>query len=94
MTTLLTVFGVLLLLLLGAGFLLLFRVRRRAEKIIVTQLLASGCVAWLLIMGAAREEESLYDIGLMFALLAALTTIAFVSETWRPAKDTRNHDGN
>jgi multicomponent Na+:H+ antiporter subunit F len=94
MTTLLIVFSLLLLLLLGAGFLLLFRVQRRAEKIIVTQLLASGCVAWLLIMGAAMDEESLYDIGLVFALLAALTTIAFVSETWRPVKENQNHDGS
>ena len=69
-------------LLLG-GLVLLLRRRRRVDLIMVTQLLATLCVGMLLTLGEAVGRPELYDVALVLALLAVITTLAFVRMGWR-----------
>ena len=68
----------LLLLILAVGLAMIFRVKSPSEKIMVSQFLATVSIGWLLLQGTLREASSLFDVGLLFALLATLTTVAFV----------------
>ena len=71
------------LLLLLAGLVLLARRRRRVDMIMVTQLLATLCVGLLLTLGEAVARTELFDVALVLALLAVITTLAFVRLGWR-----------
>jgi len=67
-----------LLLILAIGLAMIFRLENRADKIMVTQFLATVSIGWLLLMGLLTDSTYLFDVGLLFALLATLATIAFV----------------
>lgn len=67
-----------LLLILAIGLAIIFRVKSRSEKIMVTQFLATVSIGWLLLKGQLTGKSYLFDVGLLFALLATLTTVAFV----------------
>lgn len=67
-----------LLLILAIGLAMIFRVKSRSEKIMVTQFLATVSIGWLLLQGQLTGKSYLFDVGLLFALLATLTTVAFV----------------
>jgi multicomponent Na+:H+ antiporter subunit F len=49
---------------------------------LAAQLLGTAGVATLLILASVLNADALYDIALVFALLAAVTTVAFVKRTW------------
>lgn len=67
-----------LLLILIIGLAMLFRMKGRSERIMVTQFLATVSVGWLMLEGYLSAKTYLFDVGLIFALLATLTTVAFV----------------
>jgi multicomponent Na+:H+ antiporter subunit F len=71
----------------SAGFVLamvsvgLIRVLRgpaNADRMMAAQLLGTGGIAALLLMAAARDADSLVDVALILALLAAFASVAFV----------------
>ena len=87
-----------------AGFLLLtiavglIRVARGptyADSMIAAQLFGTTGVAILLLLGSALDISALYDVALVFVLLAALTTVAFVSRSYpSPPTTEQKHDDN
>jgi len=49
-----------------------------AERMMAAQLLGTGGIAVLLLVGAATGESAVVDVALTFALLATFASIAFV----------------
>ena len=49
-----------------------------ADRMMAAQLLGTGGIAALLLVGAAVRESAVVDVALTLALLAACTSIAFV----------------
>lgn len=49
-----------------------------AERMMAAQLLGTGGIAVLLLVGAATGESAVADVALTFALLATFASIAFV----------------
>jgi multicomponent Na+:H+ antiporter subunit F len=63
-----------------------------ADRMMATQLLGTGGIAALLLVGEAIGEGAIADVALTLALLAAFASIAFVkasSETDEPTNDPR-----
>lgn len=67
-----------LLLTVLAGLVRVARGPTLADRILVTQLFGTTGVAVLLILAADPGRASLRDVALVFAVLAAVTVIAFV----------------
>lgn len=68
------------LVLLVSMLLSLIRVVRgpsRADRMLATQLIGTSGVALLLLLAAAFEQSAFRDVALVFALLAAVSSIAF-----------------
>ena len=74
-----------------AGFFLatvavgLVRVARgptRADRMMAAQLFGTALVSVLLVLSWGLEAPELVDVALVFALLAALTVVAFVRRAW------------
>jgi len=88
---------------LGLAFLLLVtivlglvRIRRGpsdADRMLSAQLFGTTGVAILLLLGQATDRTFWWDVALVFALLAAVTAIAFVSRS-EPAGTTREQRGD
>lgn len=49
-----------------------------ADRLMAAQLLGTGGIAVLLLLGAATGEEAIFDVALTLALLAAFASFAFV----------------
>jgi multicomponent Na+:H+ antiporter subunit F len=49
-----------------------------ADRIMSAQLLGSGGIAVLVLLAVATETPSLFDVAMLFALLAAFISVAFV----------------
>ncbi|HBH27319.1 MAG: hypothetical protein N839_0011085 [Desulfofustis sp. PB-SRB1] len=73
-----TIAAGILLLILAIGLIIVFRMEDRADRIMATQFLATVSVGWLLLAGQVSGKTYLFDAALLFALLATLTTVAFV----------------
>lgn len=71
-----------LLLKLGAGMWRLFRGPTAADRMAAAQLFGTTAVAVLLLLAQAHGNEALRDVALVFALLATVTTVAFVRRAW------------
>lgn len=67
-----------LLLNLLAGLIRIFRGPTAADCMLAVQLLGTTAVAILLLLAEYMEIPGLRDVALLFALLAALVTMAFV----------------
>jgi multicomponent Na+:H+ antiporter subunit F len=63
-----------------------------ADSMLAAQLFGTTAVALLLLLAQAYDSEALRDVALVFALLAAVTAVAFVRRAW-PNEDSR-HDPN
>lgn len=61
------------------GLLRIFRGPAEADRTMAAQLLGSGGVAALLLLGAATQTPAITDVALMLALLAAFAAVAFVT---------------
>jgi multicomponent Na+:H+ antiporter subunit F len=61
-----------------------------ADRMLAAQLFGTTGVAVLLLLAEAQAAPVLRDVALVFALLAALATVAFVKRLWyRAGKEER-----
>lgn len=82
MTTFYLALVLFLLLNLAVGF---YRVQRgptRSDRMVAAMLFGTTGVAILLLLAEVTEQPALVDVALVFSLLAAINTIAFVREGW------------
>lgn len=80
-------FAVFLLLNLAAGLWRVLRGATRADRMIAAQLFGTTGVGILLLLAPALGSPALQDVALVFALLAAVTTVAFVRRAWSGETD-------
>lgn len=78
MTTFLSYILIALLLSILGGLVQVFRGPAPAERMLAAQLLGTAAVAILLILSHLMAMPALIDVALVFALLAAVTLVAFV----------------
>jgi len=78
MTTFLSYVLIVLLLSILGGLVQVFRGPAPAERMLAAQLLGTAAVAILLILSQLMAMPALIDVALVFALLAAVTLVAFV----------------
>lgn len=83
MTMLYLIMAVVLLISLGGGVYQALRGPTPGDRILVMQLLGTGAVAVLILVGKATNDPALIDVALVLALLATIAIIAFVQHTWK-----------
>jgi multicomponent Na+:H+ antiporter subunit F len=66
------------LLMVALGLARILRGPGDADRMMAAQLLGTGGIAALLLLGAATGEDAVVDVALTLALLAAFASIAFV----------------
>ena len=71
-----------LLLNLGAGMWRVLRGPTEADRMLAAQLFGTTAVAILLLLAELTSATPLLDVALVFALLAAVTAVAFVRRAW------------
>ncbi len=71
-----------LMLNLGAGMWRVLRGPTAADRMLAAQLFGTTAVAILLLLAEASGSAALRDVALVFALLAAVTAVAFVRRAW------------
>jgi multicomponent Na+:H+ antiporter subunit F len=71
-----------LLLNLAAGMWRVLRGPGVADRMLAAQLFGTTAVAILLLLAEAAGSNALRDVALVFALLAAVTAVAFVKRAW------------
>ncbi len=76
------VIAVVLLLTLAAGLWRVLRGPSSADRMMAAQLFGTTAVAILLLLAQALDQPALRDVALVFALLAAVTVVAFVRRAW------------
>ena len=76
-----------LLLTLAAGMWRVLRGPGAADRMMAAQLFGTTAVAVLLVLAQAMDQPALRDVGLVFALLAAVTIVAFVRRAWPSEED-------
>ena len=76
------------------GLARLLRGPGHAERMMAAQLLGTGGIAVLLLLGAATERADTFDVALTLALLAAFATFAFVKALTGPPVARPTQDGN
>jgi len=74
------------LLMVALGLVRVLRGPADVDRVMAAQLLGTGGIAGLLLLGAATATAAAIDVALTLALLAAFVSIAFV-------KATQAHDG-
>ena len=82
MQTLYLALALFLLLNLVAGMWRVLRGPTAADRMLAAQLFGTTSVAVLLVLAQATDKAALRDVALVFALLAAVTAIAFVRRAW------------
>ena len=82
MQTLYFLLALFLLLNLVAGMWRVLRGPTVADRMLAAQLFGTTSVAVLLLLAQASDNGSLRDVALVFALLAAVTAVAFVRRAW------------
>ncbi len=75
--------ALLLLLTLTAGLWRVWRGPTPADRMLAAQLFGTTAVASLLLLAQSIGTPALRDVALVFALLAAVTVVAFVRRAWR-----------
>lgn len=82
MHTLYFALALFLLLNLIAGMWRVLRGPTIADRMLAAQLFGTTSVAVLLLLAQATDKVALRDVALVFALLAAVTAVAFVRRAW------------
>jgi multicomponent Na+:H+ antiporter subunit F len=82
MTTFYLALVLFLLLNLVAGLVRVQRGPTRSDRMVASMLFGTTGVAILLVLAEATDQPALVDVALVFSLLAAINTIAFVREGW------------
>lgn len=55
----------------------------RSDRMLAAQLFGTTGVAILLVLGEALEDTVVWDVALVFALLAMVNVLVFVHHAWR-----------
>lgn len=79
MSELVSAVAVVLVLSLIAGLVPVFRGRVPADRMLAAQLVGTTTVAILVLLSQVMAMPALLDVALVFALLAAVTLVAFVA---------------
>lgn len=67
----------------------------RADAMLAAQLCGTASVAILILLAGAKDKPFLYDVALVFSLLAAVTTVSFISLAWhKPPTEEEAADGD
>lgn len=82
MDNLLIAMAVFLMLNLLAGLARIFQGPTAADRLLAAQLLGTTGTAVLIVFAARQQTSSLLDAAIVFALLAAVTLVAFVCRVW------------
>jgi len=82
MQTIHTALALFLLFNLVAGMWRVLRGPTAADRMLAAQLFGTTAVAVLLLLAQASGNAALRDVALVFALLAAVTAVAFVRRAW------------
>ncbi len=82
MSTLYLALALFLLMNLGAGIWRVLRGPTTADCMLAAQLFGTTAVAILLVLAQIDANTALRDVALVFALLAAVTAVAFVQRAW------------
>lgn len=90
MQTLFLTLALFLVVNLGAGMWRVLRGPTAADRMLAAQLFGTTAVAILLLLAEAAGSAALRDVALVFALLAAVTAVAFVRRAWSDPED--GHD--
>jgi multicomponent Na+:H+ antiporter subunit F len=69
-----------ILLMLALGLVRILRGPRDVDRIMATQLVGTGGIASILLLGAAARTSATIDVALTLALLATFASIAFVKK--------------
>lgn len=83
--------------LLGTIVIGLVRVERGpspADRMLAAQLFGTAGVAMLLLLSVGLDMPALRDVGLVFALLAAMAAVAFVKRAWHKAVSETAREGS
>ncbi len=94
MQTLYLTLALFLLLNLGAGMWRVLRGPSAADRMLAAQLFGTTAVAMLLLLAQASGNAALRDVALLFALLAAVTAVAFVRRAWPETEQVTDDDPN
>jgi multicomponent Na+:H+ antiporter subunit F len=78
MTEFLLVAAVLVLAMVALGLLLILRGPADVDRMMAAQLLGTGGIAIVLLLGVATDQRNMINVALTLALLAAFAGIAFV----------------
>jgi multicomponent Na+:H+ antiporter subunit F len=92
MTEFLLTAAVFVLAMVALGLARILRGPGNADRMMAAQLLGTGGIAALLLLGAATGEGAVIDVALTLALLAAFASIAFVKAGSPPARDVAETD--
>ena len=92
MQTLYLALALFLLLNLVAGMWRILRGPTAADRMLAAQLFGTTAVASLLLLAQASGSSRLRDVALVFALLAAVTAVAFVRRAWVAWEDDNGGD--
>ena len=82
MTTFYFTMALIQLLLMSLGLIRVLQGPTPADRMLASQLFGTTGVAILLLLAKAMERPALNDVALVFALLAAVATVAFVRRAW------------
>jgi multicomponent Na+:H+ antiporter subunit F len=85
-TTLYSIVAVVLLATLCGGMYQVIRGPTPGDRMLAGQLFGTVAVAVLILIAEATDNSALVDVALVFALLAAVTVVAFVRRAW-PEED-------
>jgi multicomponent Na+:H+ antiporter subunit F len=92
MSTFFLLAALLLLLMIAFGMLRILRGPTPDDRMLAAQLFGTTGVAILLLLGQAMAQPALTDIALVFALLSAVASVAFVRQRRLPDDPTRHPD--
>ncbi len=84
--------AVFLLLTLVAGLWRILLGPTPADRMLAAQLFGTTAVACILLLAQAFEYSHLHDVALVFALLSAVTAVAFVRRVWVTEEDKHCDD--
>ena len=84
--------AVFLLLNLAAGMWRVLRGPGAADRMLAAQLFGTTAVAMLLLLAQAYNARALADVALLFAVLAAVTAVAFVRRAWPQQESQHESD--
>lgn len=74
-----------------AGLVRVLRGPTPADRMLAAQLFGTTGVAIILLLSHGLKQPALYDVALVFALLAGVAILTFVRRVWQPDEVERNN---